>query len=98
MTKLAGDRAEKIKNEKMALSDDRFHIAPEQIENDGVADQMPRAVMQKDGGKKLPTKSCAHATVAEPKIFSDESRLRCLQKNLRTEGGDVDADQAEQDY
>ena len=61
MAELSRQRARQIQEEKLPLPDDRFHIAPEQIKEEHVPEQMPRAVVQKDGGKELPAVGGAQA-------------------------------------
>src|ERR1700739_3409656 len=54
MAKLAADSTGQIEVKEMSLAEDQFKIAAEEIQNQHVAEQVPRPIVQKHGGKKLP--------------------------------------------
>jgi hypothetical protein len=55
VAQLAHPGARQKKQKELALSEDRFHIAPEEIQNEQVSEQVPWTCVQKRGRKKLPS-------------------------------------------
>src|SRR5438034_4499867 len=96
MAELTGEGAGEIKKKKLPLADDRFHVAPEQIKQEHVPEQMPRAVMQKSGCNKLPAVSVVQPAIAQHKILADEPRLVHIEEKLGDKHRDVCPDQAQQ--
>src|SRR5438067_1791825 len=97
MAELTGEGAGEIKKKKLPLADDRFHVAPEQIKQEHVPEEMPRAVMQKSGRNELPAISVVQPAIAQRKILADEPGLVRIEKKLGDKHRDVYADQAQQD-
>jgi hypothetical protein len=81
----------------MSLPENRFKIASEKIQDEHVSEQMPRAVVQKHRGDKLPGISVADAAITQAKIIADESRLIEFDTQLRDKDRQVRADQGQQD-
>ena len=98
MTQFSCDRARKIQEEKLPLPNDRFHVAAEQIQNEHVPDQMPRPVVQEDGGKKLPSVGRMNTAITQAEVLADEAWLVGFEKKLGDKGSDIYADQSEQNY
>src|SRR5438067_7928772 len=97
MAQLTRERAGEIKKKELPLTDDRFHVTPEQIKQEHVPEQMPWSIVQERRGEKLPPIGGAKSAIAQGKIFTNKSRLVGVKKELRDEDGDVQPDQAEQD-
>ncbi len=55
--------------------------------------QVPRPVVQEDGGKKLPSVGGVNAPFTQAEVLADEARLVCVEENLGDEGADIYADQ-----
>ena len=96
MAKLAADRSSQIKIKEMALAKNGFDVAAEQIKDEQIAEETEGAVMEKDGGDKLPGVSVVHAAIAEGEIFADKTRLIAFEEKLRDEGGRIRGNQREQ--
>ena len=71
-------------------------IASEQIQKQHVPEQIPRAVVQQHGGKKLPAIRLAHAALTEGEVVANESRIVILQDKLCDESDDICGDDREQ--
>src|ERR1700716_3208704 len=96
MAKLAGQCAGEIKKKELPLADDRFHVAPEQIKQEHVPEQMPRSIVQKSGGDELPSVSVVQSAIAQCEILADEPGLVGIEEKLRDKHRDVYPDQAQQ--
>src|SRR5207248_420649 len=97
MAQLARERAGEIKKKKLPLTNDRFHVTPEQIKQQHVPEQMPRSIVQERRGEELPSISGPKSAIAQGKVFPNKSRLVGVKKELRDKESDVQPDQAEQD-
>ena len=91
MAQLAGERSCQVKEEKLPLANDRFDIAPEQVKEEHVPEQMPRTVVQERRRNELPAIRRTQAVVAQRQIFSDESGLIRVQEKLGDENREVRA-------
>src|SRR4051794_27588768 len=80
----------------MFLTKDRLQVATEQIKNDDVAEQMPRAGVQKHGGDELLGIRVGYSLVADSEIGRDEARVEAFDEKLRDERSRVYADEREQ--
>src|SRR5206468_64219 len=89
-------RSGEIKKEELALTDDRFHVAPQQIKEKHVPEQVPRAIVQKRGADELPTVGRAQPAIAQRQILADESGLVGIEEKLGDKNREVCADQAQE--
>src|ERR1700731_3188160 len=96
MAEFTRERAGKIKKEELPLADDRFHITPEQIKQEHVAEEMPWPIVQKSGGEELPAVGGPEPAIAQREIFTNKSWLVGVEEELRDKDGDVQSDQSEQ--
>jgi hypothetical protein len=96
MTELATKRTKEIQEQKLALPDDGFHIAPDKIKDQHVGDEMPDAVMEQWRGEKLPGVGIIDAAVAQGKVFLNERLAPGSKDELADEGGSVQAEQRKQ--
>ena len=80
----------------MALPENDFQVASEQIQDQHVAQQVPRPVVQKHGGKKLPGVSVAHTRIAQAEISADRSGLVHFEKQLRHENSEINTEKCEE--
>ncbi len=81
----------------MPPANDRLDIASEEVKDEHVPDKVPGAPVQEDRGADLPGVRAAQAIVTQAEIIAREARLICFEKKLRDEGGDIRADQPEED-
>jgi hypothetical protein len=86
-----------VEEEEMLLADDAFHVAPEQVEDDGIAEKMPDAVVQNWRGEKLPRVGVLDAGFAQAEVGGDERRIIRVEEELRDKGDGVEADQPDED-
>src|ERR1700716_3266819 len=96
MAELTRDCAGEIKKKELPLADDRFHVAPEQVEQEHVPEQMPRPIVQKGGGDELPPVGFVQPAIAQREILADEAGLVRVEEKLRDKHRDGYPDQAEQ--
>ena len=96
MAELARECPGEIKEKKLALADDRFHIAPEQIKKEHVPEQVPGAVVEKSGGDELPAVGGAEASIAQGQILTNKARLVSVEKKLGYENDDIQPDQSQE--
>ena len=75
----------------MALAENGFDIAPKQIEQGHVPEEMPWAVMQKHRGNELPGVSVVHTAIVNAEVIVDEARLGSFENKLRNKNTNVDA-------
>src|SRR2546423_13659919 len=95
MTELAGQCSGQIKEKELALTDNRLDVAAEQIEEEHVAEQMPRAIVEKSGGEELPPVGRAQPLIAQSQILAGGSWVVSVEEKLRHENGYVRADPSE---
>src|SRR5229473_2580549 len=96
MTELSTDRPGAVKNKKMPLSQNRFHITADEIQNQNVANEIPGTIMQKHGGKKLPCVCVMNATSTDGKKVANKIRIVALEEQLCDKHRDVRADNCQQ--
>jgi hypothetical protein len=96
MTELATKGTEQIQEQKLALPDDGFDIAPDKIEDEHVGGEMPDVVMEQWRGEELPGVGVIDAAVAQPKVFKNKSLVPGSENELDDEGGSVQSEQREQ--
>src|SRR5229473_5905269 len=96
MTELPTDRPGAVKNKKMPLSQNRFHITADEVQDQNVANEIPGTIMQKHGGKKLPCVCVMNATSTDGKKVANKIRIVALEEQLCDKHRDVRADNCQQ--
>ena len=96
MTELATKGTEQIQEQKLALPDDGFDIAPDKIEDQHVGGEMPDVVVEQWRGEKLPGVGVIDAAVAQSEVFKNKWLVPGSENKLDDEGGSVQSDQRKQ--
>src|ERR1043166_3772312 len=96
MTELAADRARQKQVEKMTLTENRFDIAAENVQDEKIAEKMPGIFMQQRGRQELPGMCRLNSVFAEHQIVAHKSRFERVEKKLSDERGDIQSNEREQ--
>src|SRR3954447_15397701 len=98
MRKLARQPAKEKEQKKISLTDDRFYIAADKIEDERVGREMPDAVMQKHRADELPGVGVPDTGIADAKVNASEPGLIRLDHQLRDKHSHVRANQPQQNH
>ena len=81
----------------MPLTENGFDVASENIQDQEVSEEMPGSSIEQHCGDELPRVSIVNTAIAQREIIADEAGLKCIEKKLGNETGNINADQRQQD-
>src|SRR6202011_4894584 len=96
MPEFASDRTTQKQIQKVALAENRFNVASENVQNQHVPQEMPRTAIEEHRSDELPCVSIVNTAITQRQVIAHEAGRKRIEKQLSNETGNVQPDQGEQ--
>src|SRR5205814_1240948 len=96
MSQLAANGTNQEQIKKRPLPENGFYVAPQDVEHNDIAKEMPRTSMKQRRGDELPRIGIEKSAFAQRQVITNKPGLGRFEKQLKDECRDINADQRQQ--